>query len=295
MLLALLLAAGAAQAQLRVTDDYGRALVLAAPARRVVSLAPHLTELMYAAGAGARLVGALEYSDYPAEAKALPRVGSEASIDLEALVALRPDLVIAWPNAGSARAVERIAALGIPVFRSEPRELEDIARTMETLGRLAGTQAPAGAAARTFRERAARIERRYAQRARVRVFYQVWDRPLVTVNGDHVISKVMRLCGGENVMAALPALAPEIDRESVLRADPEAIVASGPDGARPAWLDDWRAFPALAAVRHDNLYSIRPELLQRHTPRLLDGAEELCRILETVRLKRSHSQPPLPS
>jgi len=295
MLLALLLAAGAAQAQLRVTDDYGREVALAAPAQRVVSLAPHLTELMYAAGAGARLVGALEYSDYPAEAKALPRVGSEASIDLEALVALRPDLMIAWPNAGSARAVERIAALGIPVFRSEPRELEDIARTMETLGRLAGTQAPAGAAARTFRERAARIERRYAQRARVRVFYQVWDRPLVTVNGDHVISKVMRLCGGENVMAALPALAPEIDRESVLRADPEAIVASGPDGARPAWLDDWRAFPALAAVRHDNLYSIRPELLQRHTPRLLDGAEELCRILETVRLKRSHSQPPLPS
>jgi iron complex transport system substrate-binding protein len=295
MLLALLLAAGAAQAQLRVTDDYGREVALAAPAQRVVSLAPHLTELMYAAGAGARLVGALEYSDYPAEAKALPRVGSEASIDLEALVALRPDLVIAWPNAGSARAVERIAALGIPVFRSEPRELEDIARTMETLGRLAGTQAPAGAAARTFRERAARIERRYAQRARVRVFYQVWDRPLVTVNGDHVISKVMRLCGGENVMAALPALAPEIDRESVLRADPEAIVASGPDGARPAWLDAWRAFPALAAVRHDNLYSIRPELLQRHTPRLLDGAEELCRILEAVRLKRSHSQPPLPS
>jgi len=295
MLLALLLAAGAAQAQLRVTDDYGRALVLAAPARRVVSLAPHLTELMYAAGAGARLVGALEYSDYPSEAKALPRVGSEASIDLEALVALRPDLVIAWPNAGSARAVERIAALGIPVFRSEPRELEDIARTMETLGRLAGTQAAASAAASAFRDRAASIERRYAQRARVRVFYQVWDRPLVTVNGDHVISKVMRLCGGENVMAALPALAPEIDRETVLRADPEAIVASGPDGARPAWLDDWRAFPALAAVRHDNLYSIRPELLQRHTPRLLDGAQELCRILEAVRLKRSHSQPPLPS
>ena len=256
MLLVLLLAAGAAQAQIRVADDYGREVALAAPAQRVVSLAPHLTELMYAAGAGARLVGALEYSDYPAEAKALPRVGSEASIDLEALVALRPDLVIAWPNAGSARAVERIAALGIPVFRSEPRELEDIARTMETLGRLAGTQAAASAAASAFRDRAASIERRYAQRARVRVFYQVWDRPLVTVNGNHVISKAMRLCGGENVLAALPAL---------------------------------------AAARHDNLYAIRPELLQRHTPRLLDGAEELCRILEAVRLKRSHSQPPLPS
>jgi iron complex transport system substrate-binding protein len=173
------------------------------------------------------------------------------------------------------------------VFRSEPRELEDVARTMETLGRLAGTQAPARLAAKAFRERAARIERSYGQRPQVRVFYQVWNRPLMTVNGDHVISKAMRLCGGENVLAALPALAPEIDREAVLRADPEAIVASGPDGTRPAWLDAWRAFPSLAAVRHDNLYSIRPELLQRHTPRLLEGAEELCRILEEVRRKRA--------
>ncbi len=287
MLGALLLAACAAQAEVRVTDDYGNAVVLAAPARRVVSLAPHLTELMYAAGAGERMVGALQYSDFPPAAKRLPRVGSEASIDLEALVALRPDLVIAWPNAGSARAVERIAALGIPVFRSEPRELEDIARTLETLGRLAGTDAAAAAAARAFRARAGDIARRHASRSPVRVFYQVWDRPLITVSGDHVISKAMRLCGGENVMADLPALAPEIDRERVLRADPEAIVASGADGARPAWLDAWRAFPELAAVRGDNLYAIRPELLQRHTPRLLDGADELCRILDAVRARRT--------
>jgi len=285
MLLVLFLCASA-HAQVRVTDDYGHEVRLAASARRVVSLAPHLTELMYAAGAGAKLVGALEYSDYPPEAKALPRVGSEVAIDLEALVALAPDLVIAWPNAGSARAVERIAALGIPVFRSEPRELEDIARTMETLGRLAGTDAAARAAARKFRARAAAIERTYGKRPRVRVFYQVWDRPLITVNGAHVISKAIRLCGGENVLAGLPGIAPEIDRETVLQADPEAIVASGPDGTRPPWLDEWKAFPGLAAVRQGNLYAIRPELLQRHTPRLLDGAEELCRILEAVRRKR---------
>lgn len=283
---ALLLAACAAHGEVRVTDDYGKAVVLAAPARRVVSLAPHLTELMYAAGAGGHMVGALQYSDYPPAAKRLPRIGSAASIDLEALVALRPDLVVAWPNAGSARAVERIAALGIPVFRSEPRELEDIARTLETLGHLAGTEAAALTAARAFRRRAADIAARHAFRPGVRVFYQVWDRPLITVNGDHVISKVMRLCGGENVMADLPALAPEIDRERVLRADPEAIVASGAGGGRPAWLDDWRAFPGLAAVRGDNLYAIRPDLLQRHTPRLLDGAEELCRILASVRARR---------
>lgn len=285
MLLALCLCA-TAHAQVRVTDDYGREVRLAASAQRVVSLAPHLTELMYAAGAGAKLAGAIDYSDYPPAAKALPRVGSEAAIDLEALLALAPDLVIAWPNAGSARAVERIAALGIPVFRSEPRELEDIARTLETLGTLAGTEGAARAAARAFRARATAIERAYGRRPRVRVFYQVWDRPLVTVTGAHVISKAMRLCGGENVLAGLPGIAPEIDRETVLRANPEAIVASSPDGGRPTWLDDWKAFPALAAVRQGNLYAIRPELLQRHTPRLLDGAEELCRILENVRSKR---------
>ncbi|HJS39655.1 MAG TPA: helical backbone metal receptor, partial [Burkholderiales bacterium] len=133
---AIVIVPGSAHAQVRVVDDYGHEVALAAPARRVVSLAPHLTELMYAAGAGERMVGALAYSDYPPEAKALPRVGSEAGIDLEAVVALRPDLVVAWPQSGSTRAIERIAALGIPVFRSEPRELEDIARTIETLGRL---------------------------------------------------------------------------------------------------------------------------------------------------------------
>ncbi|MDH5222467.1 MAG: cobalamin-binding protein [Betaproteobacteria bacterium] len=287
MLLAAGLACASAHAEVRVIDDYGHAVSLVAPAQRVVSLAPHLTELMYAAGAGERMAGAVDYSDHPAAARALPRIGSEASIDLEALVALRPDLVVAWPNAGSVRTVERIAALGIPVFRSEPRELEDIARTIETLGRLAGTQAPARAAARAFRERAARIAAEFSRRPAVRVFYQVWDRPLITVNGDHVISKVIELCGGENVMAGLPGIAPEIDRERVLRADPQAIVASGVDGARPAWLEDWRAFPSLAAVRGGHLYAIRPELLQRHTPRLLDGAEELCRILEGVRARKA--------
>jgi iron complex transport system substrate-binding protein len=287
MLGALLLAACAAQAEVRVTDDYGRPVVLEAPARRVVSLAPHLTELMYAAGAGDRLVGAFAYSDYPPAAQNLPRVGSEAQIDLEAVVALKPDLVVAWPQSGSTRAVERIAALGIAVFRSEPRELEDIARTMETLGRLTASEATATAAAHAFRARTAQLARAYASRPVVRAFYQVWDRPLITVNADHVISKVMRLCGGENVMADLPALAPAIDRERVLRADPEVIVASGADGARPPWLDDWNAFPAMAAVRGGNLYAVRPELLQRHTPRILDGAEALCRIFEAVRARRA--------
>ena len=280
----LLLAAGVADARVaragvEVRDDYGQPVALAAPAQRIVSLAPHLTELLYAAGAGGQVVGALEHSDFPPRAAQLPRVGSEAAIDLEAVIALRPDLVVAWPNAGSRRAVERLASLPLAVFRSEPRELDQIAATLERFGILAGTELEARRAAEAFRERVRELRTRYSGRRTVRVFYQVWDRPLLTVNGEHIISKVMQLCAGENVFARLPLIAPEIDREAVLRADPEVIVSSG------ASLEGWRALGGISAVKNDQLYSIAPALLQRHTPRLLDGAEQLCAILERVRAR----------
>jgi len=259
-----LLVMSSAQGQVSARDDYGNQVVLAAPARRIVSLAPHLTELLYAAGAGSRVVGAVDYSDFPPQARSLPRVGGDAGIDLEAVLALRPDLVVAWPNAGSLRAVNRLAQLGIPTFRSEPRELEDIAVTIERLGALAGTSSDAASA---FRKRVADLAQRYSGRPPVRVFYQVWDRPLQTVNGAHVISKVIRLCGGENVFAGLPLIAPEIEREALLRARPEVIVTSVEGSPAPA-------------------YFIPGELIQRHTPRLLDGAARLCEILEAIRIAR---------
>ena len=264
-------------------DDYGKDVKLEKPATRIVSLAPHLTELVYAAGAGSRLVGAVEFSDFPAAARALPMVGSDARIDLEAVLALRPDLVVAWPNAGSLRAVERLAELGLPVYRSEPRELDDVPRTLQRLGRLAGAEAQADSAAAAFRARASALEKRYAAQRRVRVFYQIWDRPLLTVNGDHIISKVISLCGGENVFAGLPLLVPEVGREAVLRANPEAIVASGSNDAQPRWLEAWKAYPGLAAASRGQVFAIPPDLIQRQTPRILDGAERLCGMLEGVR------------
>jgi len=273
-----------ASAQVVVRDDYGHELKLGKPAERIVSLAPHLTELLYAAGAGPRPVGAVDFSDFPAAARALPRVGSDARIDLEAVLALRPDLVVAWPNAGSLRAVDRLAEVGVPVFRSEPRELDDIARTLERLGRLAGSEPQADAAAAAFRARAAALQRRYAGARKVRVFYQIWDRPLLTVNGAHIISKVIGVCGGENVFAAAPLLVPEVDREAVLRANPEAIVASGSNDAQPQWLEMWR-LRGLAAADRGQLYAIPADLIQRHTPRILDGAERLCGFLEAARAR----------
>lgn len=263
----------AANAQIAVEDDYRNRVALPGAAQRIVSLAPHLTELLYAAGAGSRLVGAVDYSDYPEPAKALPRVGSDAHINLESVLALRPDLIVAWPNPGSVRAVNRLAELA-PVFRSEPRELEDIATNLERLGVLAGTAGEAARAARAFRSRKAAIEKRYGGRAKVRVFYQVWDRPLLTVNGEHVISKVIRLCGGENVFADAPVIAPEVDAEALLRASPEVILAS--PGAEPPRGRGKAAIHAIPA-----------ELIQRHTPRILEGAEAVCRALEQVRAARS--------
>lgn len=264
-----------AEAEVTVTDDYGNAVRLPSPASRIVSLAPHLTELVYAAGGGSLMVGAVEYSDYPPRAQELPRVGSDAHINLESVLALRPDLIVAWPNAGSARAIDRLAELGLPVFRSEPRALEDIATTLERLGRLAGTSTEAAGAARDFRARKADLEKRYSGRSTLRVFYQVWDRPLLTVNGEHVISKVIALCGGQNVFATLPLLAPEVDVEAVLRANPDVVLTSRAGAERPKWLGK------------SLFYVVPADLIQRHTPRLLDGTEHICRVLDEARSARS--------
>ncbi len=280
----------AALAEVSVRDDYGHALRLPRPAQRIVSLAPHLTELLFAAGAGAQVVGASEHSDYPPSAKRLPRVASATQVDLEAVLALEPDLVVAWPQAATRRAIDRLEALGLPTYRSEPRTLEEVPATIERFGTLTGNRAAARQAAQAFRREATALADRYSTRAAVQVFYQVWSRPMITVNGAHLISRVINLCGGRNVFAELPLLAPEIDREAVLATDPEVIIASGAGDQRPAWLDDWRDFPQLRAVRNDQLYAMPADLLQRHTPRILEGAERLCAILESARRQRGARQ-----
>jgi len=276
----------AAHGEILVRDDAGSELRLGAPARRIVSLAPHLTELLFAAGAGAQLVGAVDYSNRPPEAHRIPRVGSYGQIDLEAVVALKPDLVVAWQSGNPSAAVDKLQRLGLPVFLSEPGRIEDVARSLEQLGRLAGTESAAGAAASAYRERLAGLRARYGGRPTVRTFYEVWNQPLTTIGGKQIISDLLRLCGGENVFGQLAALAPTVTLEAVLAADPEAIVASGMDEARPEWLDEWRRWRRLAAVARGNLFFVPPDLMQRHTPRLLDGAEVLCRHLETARARR---------
>lgn len=274
-----------ARGEIGVTDVSGAGIRLAAPARRIVSLSPHITELLFAAGAGDRVVGTVDYSDYPPAAKLLPRVGGH-SLDLEAIVALKPDLVLGWQSGNAVAAVARLRALGLTVHLSEPKRIEDVAGELERIGKLAGTEATANAAAKAFRERYAQLAARYSRRPSVAVFYQIWKQPLMTVNGKQIISDAIRLCGGRNVFAQLPILAPTVTVEAVIAANPEVIVASGMGESRPEWLDDWRRWTTLTAVARDNLYFVPPDLLQRHTPRILDGAEKLCIHLEAARGKR---------
>jgi iron complex transport system substrate-binding protein len=285
-LLACALLSAPSHADIVLTDDAGRSVRLARPAQRIVSLAPHVTELLFAAGAGKQVVGVVAHSDHPPAATTLPQVGTHTRVDLEAVALLQPDLVVAWKSGNRDTHLERFTALGIPVYVNEPRSLEAVAQSLEQFGRLAGTEDAARSAAAAFRQRQARLAARYRDRPPVRVFYQIWNQPLMTINDEQVISDAIRLCGGVNVFGGLNQLAPRIGTEAVLAANPEAIVASGMADARPEWLDQWKRWPELRAAASGNLFFIPPELIQRHTPRLLDGAERLCAQLEEVRARR---------
>jgi len=272
---------------IRVSDDAGHTIVLESPARRIVSLAPNLTELLFAAGAGDAIVGASDFSDYPVAARDIPRVGGGGGLDIEAIVALQPDLVVAWESGNPNGQLERLQSLGMTLFLSEPRQVLDVPGTLVRLGQLAGREQVAQAAAHAFEARYRELQQRYSGRPSVAVFYQVWRQPLMTVNGEHLISDVIRLCGGRNVFSDLPVLAPQIDIEAVLAADPEVVIVGTGGTSETAELQDWSRWPMLAAVAQGHLYGVQRELLVRHSPRILDGAEQVCRILEKVRSGKS--------
>ncbi|WP_321840414.1 cobalamin-binding protein [Paraburkholderia bannensis] len=286
--LAMALAIGIAHAApVSAVDDNGDTVTLAAPAQRVVSLAPHITELIYAAGGGTKLVGAVSYSDYPPQAKNVPRVGDNRALDLERIAALKPDLIVVWRHGNAQQQLDRLRELHIPLFFSEPHRLDDVATSLTRLGTLLGTDATAQDAARAYRGQIAQLRATYAQRAPVSVFYEVWDQPLMTINGESMISDAIALCGGRNVFAALRPQVPTLSIEAVIAANPDAIVtasvgATAPDRPLPA-LERWRAWPQMKAVAHGNLYAIDGDLLSRAGPRMAQGAQRLCEDLQRAR------------
>jgi len=276
------LAPALAAAGASATGADGVTVTLEQPAHRIIALSPALVEMTYVAGAGERLVGAVAYSDYPPPAADLPRVGDAFRLDLERLLSLKPDLVLAWQSGNPRAAVRRLRELDVPVLVTEVHELDDVAEQLETLGRLAGTADTAHEAAADYRARLDALRARYGGRDPVSVFYQVDDRPLYTVGGTHIVSRAIALCGGRNVFAGLDTLAPSVSEEAVLSADPEAIVAPVYEGGSND-LERWSKWPGMRAVARGNLFTVAADDLSRATPRLADGVEKLCEALDTAR------------
>ena len=265
-------------AAIRVTDDTGAVVQLSAPARRIVSLAPHATELLFAAGAGERVVGVVAGSNFPPEAARLPVIGDVFALDLERIVALKPDLIVTWPYTTTPQ-VGMLRDRGIAVFTTDPRTIDGIAADLERLGELAGTRFEAQRAATAFRAAVADATRTVAQRRRLRVFYQIWDTPVFTIGGGSLITQAIAACGGDNVFARLALPAPTVSVEAVLAGRPDVIVAGTDGAARPPWLDAWTRWRELPAARDGNLFVVDANLLHRPGPRFAEGVAQLCGVL----------------
>lgn len=286
LLLLVLTAASTANASITVLDDARLSVTLSKPAQRIVSLAPHATELLFQAGAGHLIVAVSDYSDYPEAAKKIISVGSIFAPDMERLIALKPDLVVVWGTGNAKLLADNLRDHHVTVFESEPRNFETIASSLERLAHLAGTDATGKIAANNFRERLNFLTKKYQLKGTEKplsVFYQIWAKPLMSLNDQHLVSSAIRLCGGKNIFGALKEISPTVSTEAVITANPQVIITSS--GEQQDSLLDWRRFPHVDAVKKAKLFSIKGDLLNRSGPRVLDGTETLCQALAMARNK----------
>ncbi len=275
------LAAAAAQ-RIEVLDDAGATVALERPAARIVSLAPSITEKLFAIGAGGHIVGTSAFSDYPEAARRIPVVAGADGIDLERVAALHPDLIVVWGSGYAAAAREALRRLGAPVYVDEPDSLDSIARSLERLGRL--TAAPQAARrADEFRSRLQQLKQRYAGQRVLRAFYQIWPQPLMTLSGRHVVSEALQLCGARNIFAHLPLLVPTVSPEAVIAADPQVILAAEPGGVDRGALDFWKRYPFVTAVAKGQLVTLDSDRIDRATPRMLDETARMCERIQAAR------------
>ncbi len=266
-----------------VVDDAGTEINLKREAQRIVTLAPHIVEQLFAIGAGDLIVGTVSYSDYPEAAKEIPVIGGYNRFDLETIIALKPDLVIGWLSGTSAAQLEQLKGLGIAIFLDEPKRVDDIATNIERLGVITGRHRQAAEVVREFREGFGRLREQYQSKQRVTLFYQLWHQPLMTINGEQIINDILNQCGGENIFRELTALTPVVSREAVIAADPEVIITSGMKDARPESHDEWMAWGSMRAVKGGHIYSINPDIIHRASPRMLKGAEKICGFIDSAR------------
>ena len=276
-------------AEIRVVDDLGKTVVLKQPAQRVISLAPHVTELIYAVGGGDKIVGTVKYSDYPKAAQGIPRIGDNRLIDIERILAMKPDLLIVWMHGAFEQQLDVLRRSGVPFFYSDPQKLSDIPSSLQRYGQMLGNQAQAQTEAHRFEQALQTLKTTYSNQTPVSVFYQVWHQPIYTLNDHHMVSDAIRVCGGRNIFGGLSASAPVVSIEAVLQESPEVILTgmikmkSEEATAKEQGLEQWRAYPLLRAVQNKALIAIDGDLLNRAGPRSIEGAELICKALAQVR------------
>lgn len=252
-------------------------------AQRIVTLAPALTELVYAAGAGHKLVAVSAWSNHPVEATRLPVVADHAAVNREALLALKPDLVLAWKTGTPERMTESVRALGISVRLIDGQRIDDVPRLLREIGKLGGSSDIAEQAATGYEIRLANIRKRYAGLRPVPTLIEIWHAPFMSVSGAHFMSDALVACGGRNVLADLPGITPEVSLERIVAIDPEAIIGAGSADGEVRFRENWKRFTSLKAVKRDALVWLDPDTFQRPTARLLDGVEQLCAAMARVR------------
>lgn len=285
---ALLLLAGppAVAAGLDVVDDTGAHISLSHPAQRIVSLAPGATEMLFAAGAGSRLVATVAYSDEPAAARQVPRIGDSSAIDMERLLVLKPDVIVFWPGGNNAAQISQLQRLGVTLYGQQVNRLADLGASPRRLGLMAGTHSAAGQRADEVEGLLARLRVRYANRPALTALLETWNQPLYTVGGRHIMSDVLSVCGAVNVFADLGQLSPAVQVEAVLMRDPDLIIAAAPPGGGAQWLEAWRRFPSMKAVRTGNLLDFQDQALSRLGPSVLDATANLCERIDAARTRR---------
>lgn len=264
----------------------GVTVCAAADPQRVVTLAPHLTELVFAAGAGERIVGTVDTSDYPPSARRIARIGDADHLDAERLLALKPDLVILWADGQPAAERALIERLHLPLLALGERTLEDVPSDIERLGQRLGTADMARRAAAAFRENVAALSSRYASRRPLRVFWQVWSAPMYTVGGPQVATEMLRHCGAVNVFADQTQGAVAVDEEAVIARRPDVLVVTGTAAENAEWIARWNSRSPLAALRAGAVVAVDPDLVNRMGPRLVDGLRQLCAGLDAVRQRQ---------
>lgn len=270
--------------EITVVDDIGRKVSLSGPAMRLVSLSPHITELLFSIGIGDRVVGTVRFSDFPAQAASIQRVGDAFSVNIEMLIQLQPDLVIAWRTGGSARTINKIESLGVPVYFNEARDLAGIAESAAKIAVLAGIEETGAAIAQQYRRKLQWIKEQHESASRVKIFYQISDLNLYTVNRHHLIGEAIALCGGDNIFADSIIKVPQVSIEAVIAASPDLIVfSSGANRDDDSWTSRWRPFNTVPAVANGHLYSLPAAIITRPSFRMVTGIEKLCELMNKAR------------